>query len=153
MMASGKSTVGRLLAGQLGVPFQDLDDVVVARAGMSIAEIFARLGEAAFRAMEREALATLPAGAVVALGGGAVPPADATVICLTAGMDETLRRLEGAAQRPLLSRAPDPRLELESLLEKRASRYREADLTVDTTDRKPESVAEEIATWIRSRSN
>ena len=75
-MGSGKSSVGRALAAQLGLAFLDLDDRIAGHAGKSIQGIFAEDGEAAFRAHERAALVALepelPAGAVVATGGGSV---------------------------------------------------------------------------------
>ena len=73
-MGSGKSTVGPLVAARLGWRFLDVDDVIEAEAGVAIAEIFARHGEAHFRELERATIARLAAdGALVlALGGGAI---------------------------------------------------------------------------------
>jgi shikimate kinase len=75
MMGSGKSSVGALLAERMRRPFVDTDAVIEARTGTSVAEIFARRGEAAFRADEQAALAAVlasPVRSVVAAGGGAV---------------------------------------------------------------------------------
>jgi len=73
-MGSGKSTVGPLLAQRLGWTFIDLDDVIEAEAGATIAELFARHGEPAFRTREHETIARLAAtdALVLALGGGAI---------------------------------------------------------------------------------
>jgi len=152
-VASGKTTVGRLLALRLDVPFVDLDDRVAEMSGMTVPQIFTRLGEPAFRRMEREALASLAvtSPAVVALGAGAVPPPEALVVCLKATIDETLRRLTWGPVRPLVAGTTDVREEVERLLSARAERYRRAALTIETTARSPEAVAEEIETWIRSR--
>ena len=71
MMGSGKSTVGRRLATELGWRFIDTDEEIVSAQGMSIPEIFAREGEEGFRALERSVLQGLPEQrGVVALGGG-----------------------------------------------------------------------------------
>ena len=72
-MGSGKSAIGRLLAHRLGLTFEDSDAVIERELGMSIAEIFARHGEAAFRGVERRIIATLLSGPpiVLATGGGA----------------------------------------------------------------------------------
>jgi len=73
MMGAGKSAVGRELARRLGRPFLDTDREIEAERGIAIAEIFAREGEAAFRAVEREMVERLAGrSAVVALGGGAL---------------------------------------------------------------------------------
>lgn len=71
-MASGKSYLGRQLAEKLDIPFYDLDAVIEARSGQSIAAIFETEGESAFRKIEAEALRSIPASAraVVSCGGG-----------------------------------------------------------------------------------
>ena len=70
-MGAGKTCVGEILAGRLNFAFIDTDDLVVAKAGMAIPQIFATKGEAAFRDLERQICLSMPEGAVVALGGGA----------------------------------------------------------------------------------
>ncbi|MFT4978904.1 MAG: shikimate kinase [Myxococcota bacterium] len=73
-MAVGKSTVGRLLAQQLSLPFIDLDSMIAQQASTSIPDIFATHGEAAFRALETQAIRDACFGppSVLALGGGAL---------------------------------------------------------------------------------
>src|SRR3984957_1394832 len=103
-MGAGKTTVGRLLAANLGVPFTDSDHVIEDRAGKPIRQIFADDGEAAFRALEHEVIADLLAGPdiVLAVGGGAVEHAltrkllaEAPVAFLRVGYTEAYRRVGG----------------------------------------------------------
>jgi shikimate kinase len=84
-MGSGKTTVGPLVAARLGWSFVDVDDVIEAEAGVTIAEIFARHGEAVFRKQEHETIARLAAGdaLVLALGGGAIEHAATRTLLLT----------------------------------------------------------------------
>jgi shikimate kinase len=150
---SGKSTVGTLLAQQLGVSLRDTDADIVASAGREIAEIFVDDGEAAFRALERDAVrAALGAHpGVLALGGGAVVSADTrellrghTVVFLDVGLADAARRVGFDTSRPLL--LGNVRGQLKALLEERRPLYAEvAALTVDTSGRTPEDVAAEIA--------
>jgi shikimate kinase len=154
-MGTGKTAVGRALAERLGRPFLDLDAEIERLAGASVAEIFARFGEAGFRAREREALERLGEldGAVVATGGGivldprnrATMRARGTVICLTANLDTILRRVGQAADRPLLAGATDPAERAGTLLAERAAAYAEADWTVDTSHLAVADVVESIA--------
>lgn len=149
-MGCGKSVVGVLVAQRAGAPFHDLDFVIENEAGMSISDIFATKGEAAFRAMESRLLPTLlQPGAVVALGGGA-PIDDAnwrliversTTVFLDCAFKTIWSRIKGSANRPLLT--SKSRAELEALLEQRRPRYLEAVHSVDA-DRSADVVAEEV---------
>lgn len=151
-MATGKSTVGRLIAQRAGCAFVDLDERIEARAGLKISELFAQRGEPAFRQLEAEALEeVLEAGRreVVALGGGALlvrarrlKALDrAVVIGLSADVDETLRRAAAQpGQRPLLA-AGSAAEHVEQLLEERANAYAECHARLDTTGRTPEELA------------
>lgn len=141
---AGKTTVGRLLAEQLDRAFIDLDAVVEAAAGMTIAEIFAAEGEPGFRARERAAaLQLVPGGPprVIATGGGALadPAIRAhlesvgTIVCLTANVATLAARLRSAPARPLL---PDPTPDaLADLLARRRAVYDAIPLQVDTARR------------------
>jgi len=151
-MGSGKSTVGPHLARRLERPFVDLDDVIEADAGRSVAEIFSSEGEAGFRERESRCLqrALERAGSVVAVGGGA-PMRDEnwarirsgnTVVALMAEPGELARRLNGASARPLLR--PGAPSVIASLLPSRLSRYLEADLVVKTDGIDPVEVAAEV---------
>ena len=141
MMGAGKTAIGRRLARALGLPFQDADAAIEAAAGTSIANIFAEIGEPAFRVKERQVIARLLRGerAVVALGGGAFmdPETRALIretgrsIWLRAELDVLVRRTARLNQRPLLAEG-DPRATLARLLEQRAPIYAQADLVVDS---------------------
>jgi shikimate kinase len=150
-MGSGKSTIGRLVAGRLRTPHRDLDAMIEESAGMTIAELFVSRGEAAFRALESELLpVALEPGAVASLGGG-TPLSDsnwalirrrAFTVWLDAPLPILLGRVEEERRaRPLLDgRSPE---ELEALLEARLDRYRAADRRVDV-QRPAGQVAEEV---------
>lgn len=154
-MASGKSTLGRLVAERAGRAFIDLDERIEQRTGQRISEIFASSGESAFRRLEAEALAELLQSGrpdVIALGGGAllarkdrlVALDAAVVVTLCADLDETLRRAgEQSGQRPLLAGA-DARERAERLLEQRATAYAECHARLDTTGKAPEQLAERL---------
>lgn len=159
-MCTGKSEVGRRLARRLGRPFVDIDQLVEARAGKTVAAIFADAGEATFRALEREAVADAIArrDPVIAVGGGAVLDAAnlerlraaGPVVCLTANADTILRRVGDVSRRPLLA-GDDPRAAVERLLAERRPAYeRAADVTVDTSDRTVDEVVADVRENVES---
>jgi shikimate kinase len=141
LMGAGKTSVGKRLAALLGVGFTDSDAEIVAAAGMTIPEIFATLGEPAFRDGERRVIARLlsePPG-VLATGGGAfIEPRTraeikrcATSVWLRADLDLLWDRVRDRPGRPLLQ-APDPRAVLADLERRRSPIYAEADVVVDS---------------------
>jgi shikimate kinase len=146
-MGAGKSCIGRLLAGALGLPFVDADKEIEAAAGCSIEDIFTAHGEAAFRDGERRVIARLlkQPTMVLATGGGAfMDPATrklihqrAISVWLRADVDLLLRRTSRRSNRPLLKRG-DPRAILSKLIEQRYPVYAEADVAVDSVDGPPE---------------
>ena len=141
LMGCGKSSVGRRLAARLGLGFVDTDDEIVKAAGMSIPEIFAELGEAAFRDGEVKVISRLLTGApkVVATGGGAFmsPLVRAeiervgTSVWLRGDLETLWGRVEGKPGRPLLD-AENPKQVLAELMAVRNPIYETADITVDT---------------------
>jgi shikimate kinase len=137
---SGKSTIGRRLAKELGASWHDTDEAIAAAAGTSISDIFVDHGEAQFRDLERaEVAASLSRDGVVSLGGGApMDPATQaalaghTVVFLDVGIADAARRVGFDASRPLL------------MGERRATYERLATHRVDTAGRKPAAVVAEI---------
>jgi shikimate kinase len=160
---SGKTATARLLAERLGWTWSDADAVLEARHGRTIRQIFADEGEAGFRDKEAEVLADLAAGArqVIATGGGVILRAEnrallrrGLVVWLTAPAPVLWQRLQEDAttrdRRPAL--AGGGLEEIEQLLAARQPHYAAcADLVVDTTQREPGAVAEEIAGWLVRR--
>jgi len=166
---AGKTTVGTLLAGLLGVEFVDTDARVEAVAGKPVSDIFVEDGEPAFRALERTAVAAAvtgtgnsdgdgdgdgqsPPARVVGLGGGAVLDegtrvllAAHRVVYLETSFTELAKRVGLDRPRPLLI-GINPRAQLKKLLEQRQPVYAGlATLTVSTDGREPAQVAAEIA--------
>lgn len=151
-MGSGKSTVGRALAHELGMVFVDSDVVIEQQAKMSIADIFSQRGEPAFRELERDVILTLcrETDLVIATGGGAFMTdavrsallESAFVAFLEAPFDVLWERIRGAAHRPLL--AGDGAFErMRKLYETRLPVYRHAHVSVDAT-RRPQEVVQEL---------
>jgi shikimate kinase len=152
MMGAGKSSVGRRLATRLGVTFKDADSEIELAAGCSVAEIFERYGEAAFRDGERKVIARLldEPPLVLATGGGAfIDPQtrarlkeSAMTVWIKAPVDVLLNRVSRRGNRPLL-RTADPRDTLERLLKERAPVYAEADITIES-DEGPHAIAVDL---------
>lgn len=164
MMASGKTTVGRIVAGRLGWGYVDSDEQVLARTGRTVREIFEQDGEAAFRREERLALEAAVADdqpRVIAVAGGAVLDLAnrtllrqaGTVAWLRADPETLAARVEASGQghRPLLG--DDPRTNLMRLDAERRAIYDElADLVVDVEGRTPEELAEHLVQELAARS-
>ena len=153
-MGSGKSSVGRELARQTGLRFEDTDLLIRSRLGQSIPEIFAIHGEPFFRAQEQAALRELQTRQhfVLATGGGVVlDPANRVilrrlgpVICLSAEESIIWARVGQNRNRPLLQ-TPNPRQTLRALLTERAPLYEKvADFTVDSSRLTHGEVARQI---------
>jgi shikimate kinase len=160
MMGVGKSSVGRRLAARLGIPFADADTEIEKAAGMSIADIFARHGEADFRSGEARVIARLLESGpqVLATGGGAfmnVKTRDAirakgVSIWLKAEFEVLLRRISKRRnERPLLQ-TDDPAETLRTLLAEREPIYAQADLTVHSRDVSHDAIIADIMTALAS---
>jgi len=143
LMGVGKSSVGRRLANALDLPFRDTDAEVEAAAGRSISDIFAELGEAAFREGERRVIARLleQPPMVLATGGGAfmnpetraLIKSKAVSVWLKADLEVLARRVGRKDTRPLLA-GKDPLEVLKAQAEVRYPAYAEADVMVETGD-------------------
>ncbi|MGA2764888.1 MAG: shikimate kinase [Spirochaetia bacterium] len=152
-MGAGKTTVGKILARELGYDFVDTDDAIVRRAGAPIARIFQTQGEAAFRRLEAEALESLAGRlrTVIAAGGGA--PAQesnrqffrtrAATFHLRVSMENVRGRTRtpDGSVRPLLSQGDR---EVQALYDARLSIYEELGRSVETDGRTPLEVARQI---------
>jgi shikimate kinase len=154
MMGVGKSSIGRRLGARLGIPFVDADAEIEKAAGMSIADIFARHGEAAFRSGESRVIARLLDGGpqVLATGGGAVMNMDTRTLIkakgvsvwLSAELELLMRRIsKRKAERPMLHTA-DPAATLRGLMAEREPIYAQADLTVQSREVPHDAVVTEI---------
>ncbi|GGT42369.1 shikimate kinase [Streptomyces kurssanovii] len=151
-MGSGKSTVGELLAGRLGVAFRDTDADIVAAEGREISDIFVEDGEDHFRDLERAAVRSALAehGGVLALGGGAILDEGTRelltglpVAYLSMDVEEAVKRVGLNTARPLL--AVNPRRQWRELMDARRPLYNEvARVVVATDDRTPEEVAQAV---------
>jgi shikimate kinase len=153
--------VGRLVAAALGAEFVDLDGAIERRAGKSVQRIFAEDGEAAFRAIEADVgdavLRARPT--VLAPGGGfftndrirGLARSSGLVVYLETDPTEAVRRLGGAAGRPLLA-GGDPERKMASLLAARGALYRESECSVDTTGVAAEDVARRVVSLARDRA-
>ncbi len=154
MMGAGKSSIGRRLAARLEVPFVDADTEIEKAAGMSIADIFGRHGEADFRSGEARVIARLLDGGpkVLATGGGAVMNAETRAaikakgvsIWLSGELDVLMRRISKRKNdRPMLQTA-DPAARLRELLAEREPFYALSDLTVQSREVPHEAIVTEI---------
>jgi len=159
--SAGKTSVGSLLAAELGVPFADTDDLVAAAAGKPVGDIFVDDGEQVFRELERGAVArgldaVGPEGGVLALGSGAVLDPDVrrmlagqVIVYLEAGFATVARRT--GMDRPRVVIPGNPRGRLRAMLEERRPVYAGlASVTVATDDMAPEEVAADLAKRLRS---
>jgi shikimate kinase len=152
-MGTGKSTLGRLLARRWRRPLVDTDEVVERLAGKPITEIFAKDGEAAFRAKEREVVEShLPAdGAIISCGGGLVIPegmaalvaSKGVVVTLFASPEAVLRRTQGKSSRPLLA-GGDPETRIRALMAEREKAYLACGTAVYTDGRTLQQLADAV---------
>lgn len=150
-MGAGKSSVGAILAEQMGWPFVDLDTVIEAGQGATIRQIFEQAGEAFFRQIEHAALVEVvrKAPAVIALGGGTfVQGSNFDLICQTRGatiwldcpIEELWQRCSAMNNRPLFR----DRESFFRLYAQRLPFYQKAEFRIATEERAPEDIVQEI---------
>jgi shikimate kinase len=147
MMGAGKSSVGRRLAGRLGIPFIDADSEIESAAGMTIPEIFAKHGEPYFRAGEARVIARLLENGpqVLATGGGAVMNQQTRdlihikgiSVWLKAELDVLMRRTKRRNDRPLAEK-------IKELMPLREPVYAQSDIIVQSRDEPHDVIVDEI---------
>ena len=160
MMGAGKSSIGRRLAGRLGIAFVDADAEIEKAAGMTVPDIFAIRGEAEFRAGEARVIARLLESGpqVLATGGGAFINADTRAavgakgisIWLKAEFDVLMKRIKRRQDRPLL-KTDDPAATLRELIAARYPVYELADLTVQSREVPHDKIVDEIVSALAER--
>lgn len=152
-MGTGKSVVGRLAAEALQFDFVDTDEMIVAQSGMSVEDIFKTQGEPAFRRLEHGVVAALAGRqrTVIATGGGLIIDPDnfaslkthALVVCLWASPEIIWERVREQTHRPLLQ-TEDPLGKIRELIARRDPLYRQADVLIQTNNRPPKEVAQQV---------
>jgi len=153
LMGAGKTAIGRKVAAALELPFVDSDHEIELVSRMTVPELFARYGEAEFRALESRVILRLLAEGphVLATGGGAFMNAETRMairqhgvsIWLRADLDTLMGRVAKKQNRPLLQTA-DPRGTMKRLMDERYPVYAQADVCVDTRDDRRETIAAEV---------
>ncbi|MCK5406815.1 MAG: iron-containing alcohol dehydrogenase, partial [Candidatus Krumholzibacteria bacterium] len=172
-MGVGKTQVGQILAGRLGVPFIDTDALIESNAGMTVAEIFERRGEVRFRELETDVCRNLSPveGAVIATGGGTLMDEKSfqrlsilgTTVLLYCTVDAAVERIAGGGGRPMLGVAgagdtstsgvlseKELRDRIETLLDERRAVYDRIKIKIDTTGRSSDDVVSEIVSAVNT---
>ena len=160
-MGTGKTEVGRELARLLTMKLIDIDTEIIKSAKMSINQIFEQFGEQKFREMETEMIEKVSRekNVLISTGGGAVLRQEnmdalkktGIVISLMATPETIHRRTSGTSERPLLQ-VEKPLEKINELLNFRKPFYEKADMMIDTEDKTPLQIAEEIIEKVRDRA-
>ncbi len=159
-MATGKSTLGPIVAARLDLPFEDTDSIVARESGRSVPDLWRSEGEAAFRAREAAIIERLFGDGrprVIAFGGGAVTTRNvrhlaldhALVVTLTAPPETLVSRIRATWRAARTSRGPIRSRAREFLLEQRADAYAECHLTLSTDGLDPDAAADAIVALVR----
>ena len=161
-MGTGKTSLGKLLASNLGRAFIDLDEKIEADTKMTIPEIFEKHGEKYFRELEKKAVREISErrGLVIATGGGTVKDSEnvemlkksGMIICLTTDAEEIFRRTEKRGERPVLDSGGENRIDtIKKLLSEREKFYDCADYKIDTTEWSPLQIIDDICKHLKQR--
>lgn len=152
-MGTGKSSVGRLVAEQLHFDYLDTDELIQSRTGRTIADIFKKDGEPAFRKLEQQLVGELAARkrTVIATGGGLPTNSlnltslknHALIVCLWASPEKIWERVRNQTHRPLLC-DPNPKIKIRELLAAREPFYRQADVLINTDLRSAREAAQQV---------
>ncbi|MFH1713161.1 MAG: shikimate kinase [Candidatus Jacksonbacteria bacterium] len=162
--ASGKTTIGKILAKKLKRPFLDIDNLIEQQEQKTIRQIFTKDGWQKFRQLERtkiKELSKIANNAIIAIGGGAlmddenlIITKNAKVILLHAPLKILARRIASDQHRPPLSDNQSSLAEITKIWDQRRERYRQlADLTVNTGAPDPQKAVEKIVEYIKKISN
>jgi len=153
-MGTGKSTLGRLLADTLDIPFVDSDDAIEQKEGISIPEIFEKYGEDHFRKLERKFIENddTREPCVISCGGGLVTREGmmealkqrGKVIALCASPETIYERTRHNSNRPLLQ-VENPLEKIKELLDLRRPYYSRADMSILTDNRSVQDIIQHIA--------
>jgi len=152
-MGAGKTSVGRLVSEQLGFDYLDTDEIIQSRTNRTIADIFAKDGEPAFRKLEEQIVAELATHerTVISTGGGLPVNSEnltslkthALAVYLWASPEKLWERVRNQTHRPLLN-TPDPKRKIRELLATREPFYRQADVLLNTELRPVREVAQQV---------
>jgi shikimate kinase len=152
---TGKSTVGKLLAARLGMPYISMDDEMVQNAGMSVPEIVDKYGWPGFRDMESELALNLSRkdGIIIDTGGGIIErlgniealKTDARIFWMKGSVETIVSRIQGGTERPSLTAGKSFTEEVAEVLERRSGKYGSAaDYEIDTDEVSADQIAEKI---------
>ncbi len=160
-MASGKTSVGKILAAKLNMKYIDVDETIEKNTKQTITDIFKQHGETVFRDMETKAIKCVAMldHYVISIGGGAVMRAEnmhelrsnGKLVYLSASPEAILKRIGDASTRPLLAHEADKLKKIKEMLAHRESYYKECDFQIDTTKLDIKQVVDQAAEWYAHR--
>lgn len=157
MMGSGKTTVGKLLSERLNLRFVDTDELIVQSEGCSINEIFASKGEGYFRKLETEILKSVlnSDNQIISTGGGIIKSelniqlikSKSKSFYLKADAQSLFERVKNDSSRPLLKDCTKDKINM--ILSQRVLQYEKADYIINTVNKVPENIVEEVIEKLR----